>query len=440
MIHTFELSKVISQDVYDELTNNLTGIYHNKRIWLTTGYEEQGISIIRLYKFKPKRKNKQGQKVELANEPYRYMIALSINVGVMFGRDGYLANDILTFTPDFCKAIYNRIYELIPWLEFNTPYKALGISELNATGHSANMDRHYEYNAFKLRRIDFTFDIQTMADQYMTLIERGYCIRRQSYERCYFEDDELLEEIEDDESDIEDMEDDELEEYTSDTSYIYYKSKSLNINIYNKGQQLKRDKLIHGNNTSYDYLRIEVQVKKSKLNAIKIKFDLKGRELQYIATPVVEEYVLKSYVKALTGTGIYVSYNKALDIIGSSKFTTPKKDRLKKLIKAISDKHGIANVLEQIEDGTITDLGKLVTVQNYLREIHSMGINPVTLSFRMNVPKTELTNVADGTDTMKEQVLLGLVDVLNAYGSQTQDYQQNGRPITDEDYKQISQL
>ena len=58
----------------------------------------------------------------------------------------------------------------------------------------------------------------------------------------------------------------------------------------------------------------------------------------------------------------------------------------------------------------------------------------------MNVPKTELTNVADGTDTMKEQVLLGLVDVLNAYGSQTQDYQQNGRPITDEDYKQISQL
>ena len=71
-----------------------------------------------------------------------------------------------------------------------------------------------------------------MVNQYITLIERGYCIAKQSYERCYYEDDELLEELEDDELDIED--DMELDNYASSTNYIYYKSKSLNINIYKK--------------------------------------------------------------------------------------------------------------------------------------------------------------------------------------------------------------
>ena len=432
MIHTFELSRMIGRETYEQLIKDLKGISYNRVAWFTKAYQESGIPFILLYKFKQKRKNEQKQLIELPvqlpEEPYRYMIVLSINIGMMFGNNGYLATDILAFTPPFIRAIYDRIFELIPLLEYMPEQRELGIMELETTGKTIKLESYYWNNEFKLRRIDFAFDLRTMANQYMTLIERGYCIQRKSFQRCYYEN-EILLDLEDDEYDIED---DIMEEYVSDTKSIYYKSKSLNINIYLKGEQLKKDSLITNDNSDYDYLRIEVQVKKSKLNAIKTKFHLMDRTLEYMATPMVEEYVLKSYVKALTGTGTYVSYNKALNIIDTSTFTQSKKNKLKSLIKAISDKHGIAKVLEQIENGTITEFGKLPTAKNYLRDIHNLGINPVTLSARMKIHKTKLKHIDDETDTIKEHILLGLLDVLSTYGKKKQEYQQNSIPITDE--------
>ncbi len=48
-----------------------------------------------------------------------------------------------------------------------------------------------------------------------------------------------------------------------------------------------------------------------------------------------------------------------MNIIDNSGYTKSKKVRLKKVIEAVAKKHGIAKVLEQIEKGTITDLGTL---------------------------------------------------------------------------------
>lgn len=220
---------------------------------------------------------------------------------------------------------------------------------------------------------------------------------------------------------------------------MYYKGASLNINVYNKAEQLRREKQTVDNIDDYDFLRIEVQVKRNKLNAIVSKFGLKGRELQYLATPQIEEYVLNSYVKALTGTGLYVTQEQAFQMIDDSHFNNDKKQRLKATIKAITDKHGIAKVLEQIENGTITDLGKLPTVKNYLRDIQNMGINPVTISARMYIHKTKGKSVTEGK-TIKITALPNLLDVLKAYQEQLANEQQNGAVYTDKDFEQIDKL
>ena len=80
-------------------------------------------------------------------------------------------------------------------------------------------------------------------------------------------------------------------------------------------------------------------------------------------TPEIERYVLEYYVSKLTGKGIYVTYDHAMKIIDNSGYTKSKKVRLKKVIEAVAKKHGIAKVLEQIEKGTITDLGTPQTVK-----------------------------------------------------------------------------
>ena len=164
-----------------------------------------------------------------------------------------------------------------------------------------------------------------------------------------------------------------------------------------------------------------------------------GRELQYLVTPEVERYVLEYYVNRLTGKGLYVTYDRAMNIIDNSGYIKNKKERLKKVIEAVAKKHGIAKVLEQVENGKIADLGKLKTVKRYLKEIEKLGINPVTISARMNVQKQTLKNQSGGKD-LSEKILFNLVDILSAYDDQMEDYQKHGVPVSDEDIEKIMKL
>lgn len=85
-------------------------------------------------------------------------------------------------------------------------------------------------------------------------------------------------------------------------------------------------------------------------------------------------------------------------------------------------------------------MGKLSTVKQYLREIHKkIGINPVTIPARMDVPKMILKSQSGGKD-LSERALPSLVDIFSACGDQMKDYQKHGVPITDEDLKGIDKL
>ena len=426
MIHTFELSRMIGKENFESVINLLHMKQINKNIWITHDYREQGFSVIKLFKIKRKEvKNTSSEDTDIT---HHYMISTIVNTGVMFHGDRHFSNNILSFTPDFEKAVIYNLLEILPCLEVNP--------ELRENDYTT----WHKLNIYKLRRIDFVFEINKYNPQYIKLINGGYILREKNYTRCYYENEEPLIDIDDDEPNIDDSE---LmdSEHNSNIKYIYYKGKSLNINIYHKESQLEKEGLSSNPNNDYDFLRIEVQVKKNKLNAIIKKFNLIGRELPYIATPEVEQYILNYYVKALTGTGTYVTLDKAKNIINQSHFRSDKKDRLKALVDIIAEKHSIATVLKQIDDNELTHLGKLLTVKKYLQDIHSLGINPLTISSRTqkSIPKLSLKNSTDGT-ILNDTILPNIVDMINGYNEQVRNEQQFGHTYSQEELEQIDNI
>lgn len=356
MIHTFELTKMISKDSYEEIISFLHMRWF-KGCFVTKAYAEKGFPCIRLYKIINKMYKAQNDNALM----YLYMIALSINTANMFGGKGdpHLSQSILSFTSDYVRAIYRKIFELIPFLEvhpewcFDTCWDEAEqrniVDNENWINQKKRLDRKwFEWNSFKANRIDFAFDLKYMHQQYLTLINRGYSLREKVYKRSYFEDTDIQEESFDDEPDIPDSEeilemlaDEEKDvmnneeisdsKYHSDVNYVYYKGKGANINIYHKATEIQKEKLSFNPNEDYDFLRIEVQVKKSKLNSLVTKFklnkgELNGRELQYLISPEIEHDILDYYVNRLTGKGSYVTYDRAMKIIDESKYTKSKKN------------------------------------------------------------------------------------------------------------------
>lgn len=454
MVHTLEISREISEDTFEILVKTLKNNRFNGLAWWTRAYTEKGIPMVCLRKFKPKRKDNNGNWVILETEPYHYMIVLSINTGIMFSGDGYLSNNVLTFTSDFVKAIYDRILEEIPELEIRAEDRIKGYEIFwNTEKRPSILDNYYRDNAFKLRRIDYAFDIATSPEQYIKLIEWGKGIRRKSFERLKFDDEEYVDitelidinipkndTIDDEEPDFDDMED-LLQEYSSDTKYIYYKSKSVNINIYLKGEQLQKEGLITAYNPLYHFLRIEIQVKKNKLNYLNQKHGVHGREFHQMPIPEYEAEILSYYINQLTGTGHYVTHDKAQKMIDDYNCTSTKKAKLKRLLQLISQYQSIKTVLDKVESGEITELGAFSTVQSYLREIQNMGINPVTISRNMkgSIPKSVVCNPINGKQH-SEVLLPNLVDIVNSYNEQIEEELQQGRTFKQNELKQTYKI
>ena len=444
MVHTLELSKEISQETYEAMLQSLADGRYNRVAWYTKAYAEKGIPMVCLRKFKPRRRDKNGKWVVLESEPFIYMAIMSVNPGKMFGIDGYHSSNSSIFTPDFAKAIYQKIFEQIPELEVLHDYKEQGDMQYWNTGIYPKILKEYDaMNTFKLRRIDYAFDISTTSEQYIQLIEWGKGIRRKSYKRQRFDVEEIVEHLEDVDDEEPDFEDSEelFQEYIPDIKYIYYKSKSLNINIYLKGDQLKKRGLLAEDDNAFDFLRIEIQVKKNKLNAINQKYGIHGRDFHKMPIPELEAEILTYYMNQLTGNGTYVEYDTAMEIIDKSNFRTNKKMKLKKLIYLIAQNHGIKTVLDKVENGDISDLGKMSTVRTYLKDIETMGINPTTISDAMKecTPTTEFVNQT-GTRNLNRVVLANLVDVIKWYNQQKLDERQHGMVVTQEDLNQIDNL
>ena len=94
MVHTFELSKMISKDTFDTIIDSLK-IRNYGSCWLAAKYADKGLTLIRLYKFK--RKDIKAKVQKDSDLTHHYMIALSINTANMFdgNDDPHFSNNIL---------------------------------------------------------------------------------------------------------------------------------------------------------------------------------------------------------------------------------------------------------------------------------------------------------------------------------------------------------
>ncbi len=452
MIHTFELSRMLSREQYEHIISSL-GMRYLKRqdttFHMTTAYTEQGFQMIRLYKFKDKMYEKQMEGLPKDDQSlYLYMIALSINPSKMTGGDEYLPIDTLIFTPDFVKAVYRSIIKLIPCLDncLNERKRAGKAAQLVQQGHSEYFETWQEeseiwleQNAFLARRIDFTYDVRYCPRQYLRLIDMGYSLRKGQFERSYF-DDEPQDANSNQELDIPDIEEVQGESKSkSDVDYVYYRGTGLNINIYHKGTEIRKEGL-GSNPENYDFMRVEVQAKKKRLQYILSKkkkgklpdyYEMQTRELQYLVSPEAEEDILTYYVGKLTGEGIYVRYNRAVEIIEASSHKKLKQEKMKAVLQEVMEQGGIANLLERVENGTITYLGALTTVKTHLRDIHKLGINPVTIPEDMDVPMLTLTD-SDGKEH-SEEFLPSLMDIIKTYSKNLKEHQREDYEYTAEE-------
>ena len=399
MIHTFELSKEISLETFEIIVSRKElGLRwdKSKSTFNTTRFSDNGIPMIYLRK-----------EADKSNPKFKHcMIYLSINSGKMFHGDPHYGNNTNTFTPSFMDAIMQNIFEVLPWLEkipqartaisFDMLKEDISLYEKWKALHKAWM----EENAFTLNRLDYCMDIYFNVKEYESLLKRGYPIKSRQY---------------------------------------------IRINIYNKAKEISDRGIETRHDSDYEFLRLEVQankgyleylLKKLKNESISGYSDSQARQLEFLASPEIEEEVLTHYIGEITGTGLYVSKETAKKIIdNSNSFSFEAKQKMYLIIEEITKRHGISKLLQLVDSGKVTQYGKRRTVEQYLRNIHSLGINPVTLSSRMT---GEMMTLNYGGNIVK--VLLNLVDIIKFLENTVKEERMNGPTVTEDDLRETDKI
>lgn len=241
---------------------------------------------------------------------------------------------------------------------------------------------------FMLKRIDYTFDMYTDYKQiYLELVSRGYGMIRK-VNKVYRSG-----------------AGDEVES-------IYIRLKSYRINIYDKLKELNdKNRTVADDGKVGKLLRFEVQAESGKINnELKkrerdclgridrsAKIDRSGKMLSGMSDFIsyeMEHEMLEYYFKKIIGTGNYYTITAAKEIVNASGHKESMKEKLNKVLGHVARRGSIKNFLECVGKGEITDCGKVQTVGEYLKKLHELGVNPVTISreqqSRMKAVKREI--------------------------------------------------
>lgn len=229
--------------------------------------------------------------------------------------------------------------------------------------------------SYKLKRIDYNLDIFTEYKEILLkLASMGYGLNRM------------------DNKDEKKKKDDPCEVYKNEATgkieSYYIKLPSYHINIYDKYADLvdKNKQDCVEENARY-LLRFEVQLMRSRLN-YEVNRNVQGiegmkRELEYFLTYELELQIMKYFLERILGNGNYYTFTSAVEIVENSDQTKNMKKKLCRVLKHVAKRGSIRSFLECVENGKITDCGVLDTAKKYLKMLHEMNVNPVTISRNM---------------------------------------------------------
>ncbi|WP_139355005.1 hypothetical protein, partial [Clostridium acetobutylicum] len=177
-----------------------------------------------------------------------------------------------------------------------------------------------------------------------------------------------------------------LKQYSKYKSSVYYNSKSMNINIYDKLEQLintGQDKLIDISKYK-NMLRFEVQLKRNKLYYLERTCGM-TRELSNYFSQKDHDYWINEGLKKLIHNGDYYNIYHSEKIL-KEHYTNNMVNKLITLQKDISI-NGISEARENYNN---------TTFNNYINKLQSAGVNPIP------IPKgeglTRLSNIFNFTN------------------------------------------
>lgn len=157
---------------------------------------------------------------------------------------------------------------------------------------------------------------------------------------------------------------------------FYLFNDSLGINFYNK----EHERLSQNFNKdgAKDLLRLEVQCKKPKTNALKAKYDFDSRHLVHYLSQEVSYQQLEYYYNKTIGTGDYYKLSEAILKVQESDYTSKTKEKLINVLKAINRHKSVWKAREKSQYNSSC-------FNRYLNKIRVLGVNPVTIPSRWGV-------------------------------------------------------
>lgn len=165
----------------------------------------------------------------------------------------------------------------------------------------------------------------------------------------------------------------------------YISNKSTIINFYDKSDERlkKKGEVVE---SAKDILRLEVQCKKGKTNAMKYKYDFDVKYLGYFLSKELSTETLVNYYYKTIGTGDFYKLDKAIEIINNSGNTLGTKEKLINVLKEVNKSRSIWKARND------TSYSK-ERFNHYLKLIRELGVNPVTIPRRWEVDYLKNINI-----------------------------------------------
>jgi len=181
--------------------------------------------------------------------------------------------------------------------------------------------------------------------------------------------------------------------WVSDKTSFYLIGKSVVVNCYLKGEQMKniKQRYLNISDIPDDIIRFEIQCKYNKIFNIK-----KGRSLSnadvvdILLSDELSREVIKNYYERIIMGGDYYSLVEAIKKIESHHFSEKKEKRLIEVLKEIAVCRGIAKTKAKLNNDGV------IIFSRTIRELVDLGINPVTIPREWGIKR--IPNLLDATN------------------------------------------
>ena len=234
-----------------------------------------------------------------------------------------------------------------------------------------------DLNEWSLQRIDYNIDLKLTpreVEQYITLLQRGG--KNHSWH---------VHEFADEEKNRRESKHGHRKK-THPTGSVLFDNKQYSVNIYNKHLERLKVQEERGKTdtaelkASEGVLRIEIQVKKNKLNTIKrnikIDFDFDGKPIEYFARYDVAIPIVMKALEDITGRADYSTFETAKKRVLSGVKTKRTQTAIVDFLRLVTHTKSLWRAKELFESD--------IKAETVLEHLKRLNINPVTIPVSFN--------------------------------------------------------